>query len=173
MSIFLIDLGKPVMFVHVPKTGGTSIRRGRQLEGPEMFKPKKEWTIYPSFAVVRNPYDRIESCWRDFRFQRKMTKLNFKDFILKFRCNGGDVADPRTIEHHMAPMSHPVHGLAYATDIGRFETLQEDFDAFCLKYGLSHFILAHERSSSGTPRCVWNSEVQILIDKFYRKDFTL
>ena len=56
------------MFVHTPETGGTSARQAYQIERAELFDPRPECMGMPSLAFVRNPYDRIESLWRDWRF---------------------------------------------------------------------------------------------------------
>jgi len=87
---------KPLIFVHIPKTGGVSIRtwafdRGlarRKIEsgGKHVSANKliKKWkAIDPNlqtFAVVRNPYDRVVSCWKYYTDKEK-TKFSFEEFV--------------------------------------------------------------------------------------------
>lgn len=159
------------MFIHIPKTGGTSIRGGRQIAA--LYELREDWKQYPSFAVVRNPYDRIESCWRDFYYLRGTTKLNFEDFIvtvntrpdLKTRIGVSGMA-----ENHAAPMSHPVHGITYVKNVLRYETLQGDFDDFCEKNGLSKVVLPRLNTSNGTPRCEWTQKAKGLVKHYYAED---
>ena len=87
---------KPLIFVHIPKTGGVSIRswaidRGLARKKTESGnkhisanKLIKKWkAIDPNlqtFAVVRNPYDRVVSCWKYYTDKEK-TKFSFEEFV--------------------------------------------------------------------------------------------
>lgn len=97
-----------------------------------LFEPTPDLLSYPSFAFVRDPVDRVYSAWKDFRYLRRATDLSFVDFVKHYtRPSIEDaIADPRTIEHHVAPMTHAVHGLQYAKFVGRFDHLQDDYDRF-------------------------------------------
>lgn len=159
------------MFVHIPKTGGTSVRQGKQLAGPAMFYPGVGWERHPSFAVMRNPFDRIESCWRDFRYLRNMTNLDLEAFIDIFSEDCIYVKDPKTLYHHAVPMTHPVHGLQYAKTILDFENLQEGFDNFCDRNGITKTVLPKFRSSDKVPRAVWTPIARKLVEERYIKDF--
>lgn len=180
MSLFLLDLGKPCLFVHIPKTGGTSIRKDRQIAGPTMYEPDPTWPKdLPSFAFVRDPKERIESCWRDFHYLRPLTVqmgkkdatfTGFLEGLEKRITNERAVATPRTIAHHVSPMLHPVHGLVHAQKVGRYETLQEDFNAFCWEFDLKAFKLPRHRSTRHCPRVVWTSQDHTLVEKIYADD---
>ncbi len=177
MSIFLLDLsGTPCVFAHVPKTGGSSIREGRTTAGPVMFDMPEEWKGLPSFGFVRNPFDRIESCWKDFTFLRPMFDGTLEEFIEFNLKSGADVADPKTIKHHMAPMTHPVHGLQHAKFVGRYDTLKEDFKYFCRNFGMTFKDipkLPHLRDSKNYPNGAWTSKAHDWVKEFYAEDFTL
>ena len=177
MSMFLVDLnGISCVFVHIPKTGGTSIRKGRMKSNAHLYDMSPEWHGLHSFAFVRNPLERIESCWRDFRYLRNMTNLSLEEFIERTidRClSVRNIDDPRTIEHHVAPMCHPVHGLQHAKFIGSFDYLQKDFDLFCSQIGVTPFKLEHFRNSSGAPRGSWTRKACFLVEEFYAEDFEI
>ena len=115
-----------------------------------MCAPDGAWRDLPSFGVVRDPYARIESCWRDFRYLRRLIHYNFSEFVdwTQSRMGRDDlIMQPSTIEHHVAPMTHAVHGLRFAKTVGRTENLQQDFNLFCEGHGLKSFELPHLRSS--------------------------
>jgi len=150
MSLFKIRLGSNVesLFIHIPKTGGTSIREGRQLSECRVYEPDKAWLALPSFAFVRNPFDRLVSCWVDFRFNRRLVEWDFETFlrhVTRVDVEEAVIADPQSIEHYAAPMTHPVHGLKYAWFVGRYESLQQDFDIFVVDLGIPRIELPRLR----------------------------
>lgn len=63
-----ISRSQKLIFIHIPKTAGTSIIKQLKI-GPQdhydwklhMNKYPVEWNLYKSFAVVRNPFDRLVS----------------------------------------------------------------------------------------------------------------
>ena len=69
------------IFIHIPKTGGTSIeyffkKKGGQRKHALPRKIKKEfpskWENYYKFAFVRNPWDRFVSLWVKFKEEVKL-----------------------------------------------------------------------------------------------------
>jgi hypothetical protein len=170
MSIFLLDWD--VVFVHTPKTGGTSIRHDCQVGVGQQFDPLDEWSDLPSFGFVRDPMDRALSAWKDFRFLRKMTAMGFEDFLRSFAVGSREdtIADPRTIEHHVAPMGHPVHGLAHAEFIGRYAHLQEDYDEFRATIELAPKALEFRRQSPEIDVAI-SPAVRKLVYQIYRSDY--
>ena len=77
--------GKELLFIHLPKTAGTSINRTLQLPRPSDLWPKKHYDftsvkeVFPPevlqrafiFSIVRNPWDRLVS----FYFYRRRVYL--------------------------------------------------------------------------------------------------
>lgn len=114
-----------VIFVHIPKTGGVSIRRWgkrnmknrcRLLERGEKHKTvyeiRKKYSNYDtSFAVVRNPFDRVISGWKYYQSKEK-TQLGLREFI----------QSPSVVSKQM------VEFIDDNTIILRFENLNEEFE---------------------------------------------
>jgi hypothetical protein len=162
------------MFVHIPKTGGTSIRKGRTESSFRLYEPAREWGDLPSFAVVRDPFDRVESAWRDFRWIRPQTQLGFEDFVKAVNLPAWEdrIEDPATAEHHAAPMVHEVHGLKHAAFVCRYERLQDDFNRFCRVIGIPSFDLPHLRKAAGVPRAERTENAVRLVEKLYADDYS-
>ena len=175
MSVFLIELnGAKVVFVHIPKTGGTSIRSGRELSSYST-RPDQSWIDlkYPSIAFVRDPLTRLVSCWKDFRYVRRHTRESFGNFVRRYSedFNSPLIYNPRTIHHHMAPMTHPVHGLRYARFIGRTEKLRSDLDRFCDEFGVGRITLNNLRDTSAYPDPNVGSVTRSLVEVRYSEDY--
>lgn len=173
VSLHLIDLGWPVVFCHIPKTGGTSIREGRRIGGHRLYNPDSEWPVEPPvLAFVRDPFDRAESCWRDFRFLRPRTRLDFLDFLASLLdADPERIDNPASPEHHAAPMVHPVHGLQHAVFIGRYQSLQNDFNTYCDLHGLDRVGLPHLRDAGETPEAPLTRETVALVERIYGADY--
>jgi hypothetical protein len=222
VSIFLLNLyvenshPHPALFVHIPKTGGTSVRDNPRVEQvnesgwlhtPPWMKMGNERAIYdaggslrpfedfppewhyPSFAFVRDPWDRLVSCWKDFRYQRPAwpaAEMDYACFVLWAGQCLVDVpihgqltverliGDPTSVLHHCAPQTHPAHGLQHAKFIGRYETLETDLDRFCDENGLPRITpLPRHRDSSAHPSPERTPELERLVREMYAEDYKM
>jgi len=158
-----------LIFVHIPKTGGRSIEKllsgfGKRIEFQEGWDEKnKIWqqhlTIkqilslrkncadYFKFSFVRNPWDRMVSDY--FYFMKHGISGEFKDFLMEtdvyfdnFPIFNGRVG----CKDHRLPQIHFLldENDKYPIDfIGRFETLQQDFNIICDKVGIPPQELPH------------------------------
>jgi hypothetical protein len=175
MSLFHVRLGdRDILFCHIPKTGGTSIRRDRQVGRGRRYTPDPAWLDFPAIAFVRDPYDRMESLWRDWRFRRERTELDLTGFLRSLEMNRRRIDDPNTAEHHAAAMVDPVHGLAICAElgvIGRYESLWQDFQRFCLAHDISPAPLPRHRSTAEHPRAQWTDEAVAWVNRNHNEDF--
>lgn len=171
MPIFHIKQPECV-FVHVPKTGGNTIRNvvfERQYEGPWFGdRLPDDWQSLFSFGFVRNPFDRVVSAWKMFCEgtvddawnlpEGKALNLSLHE-VLQLgldpqaafghpRYNGVKPDAMIRLKNHIIPQTHPYHGLQLVEFIGRFETLQKDFDHICERLAIPSVHL---------PRTNWTS----------------
>lgn len=139
------------VFIHIPKTGGQSIRYGvwggaRPSEPAFGFVPD-QWMHLFKFAFVRHPLDRFVSAWKMFTdgstdFQcpsgkesRKLEvreQLSVDDFAaIVFDESIPYDQRPKTFEErvrqHTIPQTHEFNCLRFADFIGRFEAIDRDF----------------------------------------------
>ena len=94
----MIDFGRRVVFIHIPKTGGESLASLFDDGGPAMakhatarqlraFLGERDWQDFYKFSVVRNPFDQVASMYSHLR-----KPLYQRENIL--RKYGTDVLNP-------------------------------------------------------------------------------
>lgn len=155
-------------FVHVPKTGGKSIRMslfgktGGSCHAPIdllLSQLPDEGRGYYVFAFVRNPWDRLHSAYRylarggnqgrgDRAYARRALGdvRGFEDFLLRW-------LSPETIE--LQPLLWSQSRFLEGRDgrrpdfIGRYESLGEDFQAVAQRFGLSGSLTRKNTSPEG------------------------
>ncbi|MEM8790931.1 MAG: sulfotransferase family 2 domain-containing protein [Pseudomonadota bacterium] len=149
MTAFLIEDPRCV-FIHVPKTGGNTIRNvifERNYSGPyfgKAFDP--EWERLFSFAFVRNPFDRVVSAWKmftqgvansDWQLPEDFDpNLTLRDVLELALDPAAEFGHPRfnqvkmnakiRLKNHLLPQVHPYYQLSKAKFVGRFETYEAD-----------------------------------------------
>ena len=113
MSNFLLHGPAPIVHIHIPKTGGSTIRLGLwgkdKYTGPVFGDVPEDWRSHWSFMMVRHPMERWWSAWRDFNFIRgfKSTPDEFAKITI---CEdipwvGFDGTREGHIRHHTAPIT--------------------------------------------------------------------
>lgn len=154
---YLLD----VVFVHINKTGGTSIERAlglpfQHLTAAELREllGERRWRERFKFAFVRDPWDKVASHYH-YRVKTNQTGLGddpipFEEWVI--RAYGE--RDPAYYDH--PKMFMPQHrwicdeeGELVVDFVGRFERLQADFDEVCRRIGASAS-LPHLKRSSGS-----------------------
>jgi len=169
-----------LIFVHIPKTGGTSINSMLGFPGdnkPELLFgtptalqhltldqiktkiPKEQYTNYKKFTIVRNPYDRAvsEFCWL-----KKHNTINQEVTFKVFCKNLDSLCSPK----HSIPQHCFVNN-----DIDfilRFEDINSE-----IKKVLPNKTLPHKqrsRSNSDYKKFYCDETKRIIYDK-YKKDF--
>lgn len=161
MSIFLLKDPHCVL-IHIPKTGGTSIRKGvwkKNYEGPAFGSVPDHWRGFFKFAFVRHPLDRLVSAYKmfsegaigdqDWSMASDHRDLTFEEF-LDIVMDETIIFDERRstfeekIRHHTIPQTHPFNALADADFVGRYENLEKDFQFVAERVGaLRHLPRMH------------------------------
>ena len=155
----MINHDRGWVFLHPPKTGGTSIEsvlRGAPRAAHfthKQYKQRIEGKPYFFFATVRNPFARVVSeyfwstntahKWPDPEYKKFFKGLSFKEFVHKFySLEYKDVAWCMTKfffeHHHKAHRMSQAEFLRPASEVNliiKCEELQAGFDKVCAAIG--------------------------------------
>lgn len=177
-------------FVHVPRTGGSSIRHALQATGGMRGGMRKHLPAheirkrYPGirmFGFVRNPWERLVSLYAHLSQNERTAKLydwgkwpsrTFKDWLMtekpvaeSERLMWGNVPPPRQ------PQSWWLNG---CERIGRFEHLQQDFEKVMRAIAGLH--LPELQQSNGSLhddyRQMYDDEVREAVAEWHAADIT-
>lgn len=155
----IID-ARGLIFVHIQKTGGNAIstalaqnpncaeKHFLACELRELYGADK-WNSYVKFAFVRNPWDRLVSWWsmidghraaytdgmpvnKLFRFVLERA-ATFEEFLENCDDEIVDADGRKWIYRNQLDYLTDASGRQMVDFIGRFETLQQDFDTIMQK----------------------------------------
>lgn len=186
MSNFLLD--NRLIFVHLPRTGGSSIRKGvfaGKCEGPVFGKIPNEWRGFPSFTIVRNPFDRLVSAWKmctdgvsgkrhgPIPFLPPETSLvEFLGFVIDKSVDYRKSSSGKCyIKHHTLPQTHPWNCLQLAEDVARFENYDRDVSKILIKNGFSETGMPHwNRTKHKDYRQYFNDQAIEITRNYYKED---
>ena len=185
MSVYDEELN--ALFIHVPRTGGTSMEYALfpDTGGHETIRHWEKVNDVFKFAFVRNPWDRFVSA---FFCHPKNTSAKFLDGFSMDRdgfnqyiefCSrefSGEYPVYSVHKMHFAPMwffllaDNNKIGVDF---VGRFESLQDDWNYVCDTLGVS-IELAHERKFDHPryDRC-YTAENWNYVGQLYEKDIQL
>ena len=154
--------------------------------------------LYPSyftFTFVRNPFDRMVSIWRHSErtlakngdnpyAQRPQRGLSFKEYVNLIKRG-----DPQQLSQFDIYHSRPQVDFVLDYNrfryfgvwrkrwsrcgfIGRFETLQQDFDTLCLQLGIPRSPLPHRNNSHNNAHYshYYDPETIATVSKIYAQD---
>lgn len=189
---FVIQSGKSVLFVHIPRTGGTSIeawmRKLAPLKlhnfqtGPSMkVTPQHltradvdcllgDWPWDLAFAVVRNPYKRLES---EYRYACRRQPQDdgswpmFSDWVEEQLSRAE--TDPCYNDNHFRPQSDFLGG---DTKAWRFENqLHKAFASVAECLGIDRPEQLPHLNASPSVKVTWTPSAKAAADRAYHKDF--
>jgi sulfotransferase famil protein len=150
----MIIHSKKLIFVHIQKTAGSSVRLafGENLDSPEKHFFASElrdlygtevWSAYFKFAFVRNPWDRLVSWWSNIETNRRIYEkglpLNkfqlfvlsrastFEEFLLNCDQEIADHDGRKWIYRNQVDYLSDENGRSMVDFVGRFENLNTHF----------------------------------------------
>ena len=170
------------IFVHMPRTGGSSIERAlnpniqldnendiRRKMGNTKLKDKhwtatayqknypKNFTTYFKFSFIRNPWDREVSRWK-----WRQTAKNLSTFEDHLRTITTDQTFKQVKNKKGIPM---------VDFVGRYENLQKDFDLICDKINIPKTILPlTNKTSTRHYTEYYNNQTRKMIEEIYSID---
>jgi hypothetical protein len=186
------------VFIHIPRTGGTSLAEALRDESCELLPnthdpraahaPANHLTLheiashglagpevlrsYFKFCFVRNPWDRLisEICCRWLR--PVFDGLTMEQSIRE----GCRIAATQTTGYanHLRPQSDFVASGDLEMDfVGRFEDLTKDFEVVCERVGTRRTLPVRDRSQHTSYWAYYNRETRDLVAETYRRDVEL
>jgi tetratricopeptide (TPR) repeat protein len=183
------------IFIHIPKNGGTSIKRVLDLPGGGhrtwrhyATRYPNIWQAYRSFAVVRNPWDRAVSAYHHARMKEsywhnEQTGLHPDYLALRDKSFAECVS---ILYHQRERLRHDswLSQSEYVVDVEsperpimvgrilRYESLAEDFAALCRELGVPAADLPVENTSkrSRDYRSYYDDDTRRMLAEVYRAD---
>ena len=179
-----------VYFIHIPRTGGTSIvstivnEKGikvlyHNIKSPNFKLPSNICTDNDTaFAFVRNPYERLASSYFYLRNGGvnqedkndanifELNRLNFNDFINK------KLKLAAASQIHFLPQNHYLKNVPNLK-VFKFENIDKDFKEFCELVKIGYRPLPKKNSSIKNPLYVnaYTGANLDIINKVYETDF--
>ena len=169
------------MFYHIPKTAGTSMHSVFKQYGVSAHVNEFHWTRvrshtavehtwdkykgneYFSFAIVRNPYDRMFSLY-NFLKRRRIIKETLEEFIKNIGTK--EPSQFKLLNYN---------GVVPLSFVGKFENLEEDFnfiaDKIKIKERYKDLPKLFKAVNNGNYKEQINNELKAIIDEKHHDDF--
>lgn len=185
------EYSKKFIFIHIPKTGGRSMRvvlKKRHPNSEKLYEPsiwlhpnindyiKDGYNIdeYFKFAFVRNPWDRLLSNYH-FRIQilrsEDTASVSFRDWVINSKTREGH-SFLNTVEMYKTQYSYITFNKTKMVDfIGRFENLQQDWDFICDQLQIKRQALPHNnKSSHSSYRDYYDEDTVNIVREYFKED---
>jgi len=148
-----------------------AFRQHSDITMAKKIMPKELFDAYFKFAFVRNPYKRLVSEYEFIKRNpthgryKKIMKITFTDYI-KYQAKRFDA--------HQINMLADKNGKLQMDFIGKFESLQKDWNYICDKLGINNKELSHRKKAIKINYDdYYNFENKDLIAKLWKKDIEI
>ena len=176
------------IFIHIPKTAGISVKRALfggvkrdhiKLKYFEAYDRAK-FKSYFKFAVVRNPYDRLVSSYFYIKknqdgYSKRLSSLHdFPSFVSALTSD--QIRKSIFKIPHFLPQVEflKVRDGSIGVDfLGRFETLDSDFNSIIQRLGIQAELEHHNRTVHKSFQEYYDQATLAIVQKIYREDFEL
>lgn len=182
-----------VIFIHIPKAGGTSVayalfgKRAGHFYAEEVlnFTGEKVFNRAYSFAIVRNPFDRLVSAYhfarqggskegaiKNKKFYSNEMFNDFPSFVTQWLVH----QDPLSIEIVFRPQYLFITNQqeqVIVNYIGKLEEIQKSLTIVEQAIGVSFPIEWKNKSSHLNYKTYYNAELEELVYNYYKLDFEL
>jgi hypothetical protein len=178
---------KDAIFIHIPRTGGTSIAEALAFPPPDPdnkiakhytaleiknFLPPEIWERAFKFAFVRNPWERLYSHfkYREARGRLRKGAAGQPDFPTWIKENIPE-KNPGNLQPQYKWITDE-NGKLIVDFVGRFDRLMDDFLSVCNILETPPQRLGHLNRSRGGPdyRQHYNSDTRSIVSEFYAED---
>lgn len=159
------------IFVHVIKTGGVSIATALNMKEKQCHFPashiqslllKRTWRNYYKFSFVRNPWDKMISQYFFNHSEWARPETTFSEYIRLLNSGYKVCKQPPFHSHYLD------RELDF---IGRFENIQEDFNAVCDSIEIPRRDLPHKNKSSHKHYTkYYNNETIKIVGDLFKED---
>ena len=174
------------LWFRVAKVGTRTIMKiltdsSLQLSAEHTFRcyyPVQRYQDHFKFGFVRNPWDRIVSCWHNkvVRYNRFGFDEETREKYTDFSCflDYVESLDISTCDPHMRLQSRLID-LNNVDFVGRFENFRDDLSTVLDRLGLSDAELPHENTSSRKKdyREYYNDELIQRVGDIYQRDIQI
>lgn len=182
------------IFIHIPKAAGVSINKvlfgnlggaHRSVRSYKRIFGPKTFQRYFKFTFVRNPYSRLLSAFRFLKqggFNPKdelWAKKHLAEYDTFTEFVNEWLTDKTMMEYiHFHPQCMFVCDRTLEPEvdfIGRFETLEADFNTICKRLNISQELEKHNQSQKKSVdwRTAYTDETQEKVYRLYQKDFEI
>ncbi len=177
----------PFIFIHINKTGGTSIGKAiglpvkSHLTAREIISKlgPQRWEEAYKFTFVRNPWDKVVS---HYEYRRKKNKtqiatrrINFSDWV---KMTYGEDKNPYFYNNAKSFQSQvewlkDKNGNIRLDFIGKFESISEDFDHIKLALGVNAYLPHLNASRRSDYRSYYDDTTRAIIQHWFQDDIDI
>ncbi|MED5268544.1 MAG: sulfotransferase family 2 domain-containing protein [Candidatus Thermoplasmatota archaeon] len=191
---FIILDEKEVVFASVAKSACSSIKTSIYGTPPEGIlihqhtshlshrRIPKEKASYFVFAIVRDPYERLASCYRAKFHHEDESKFMFSNYLFGYLKNDDSFEEfvrkvskiPDALsDRHFKAQNQMVFAYGTKVDfIGKFENLTSDFEKIRERFDFEELPILN-KSSGKSADDLFSDETRALASKRYEKDFEI